>query len=208
MIRFRFFLNFAKEEAWLSEMARQGWELTNVFFGYHFRRAEPQNAVIRIDFRVFSSQSEFDNYIALFEDSGWQHIAGRPGSGTQYFKRVSEDSSEDIFSDDLSRAARYRRFSHLWLGTAVFIAVILLALSITGAADLRALIEPRRFYLTPGLWERTGDAFWRAFWFETPFAVFRAVILYSQPVLLALYLYAALKSLYLFRKEKKHVSAE
>lgn len=224
MIKYRFFLDFAKEEAWLREMARQGWELTGVSFGYHFRQTEPQDAVIRIDFRQFTGQDEYLNYRTLFEDSGWQHIAGSLKSGVQYFKRVRSGSNlsapggpgeagaddsqpEDIFSDQLSRAERYRRISRFWLTMALVFLVILLALGLTGASDLRALVQPSRFYLTPGLWERSGEAFWSAFWFETPFALFRALLLYSFPVSLVLYFTFAIKSYRLYEKEKNHVSA-
>jgi hypothetical protein len=207
MIRYRFFLNFDKEEAWLNEMARQGWELTGVGLGYQFRAAEPQPAEIRIDFRVFASQDKFIDYITMFEDSGWQHVAGSKNKGVQYFKRMSAGSSEDIFSDALSRAERYKRLSNLWFSMAVVFLLLLATLGITGAADLRALVQPARFYLTPGLWERTGAAFWQAFWFETPFSLFRAVLLYSFPFSLACYLIFALKSYRLFNKEKNHVTA-
>jgi len=36
-----------------------------------------------------------------------------------------------------------------------------------------ALINPKVLYYTPGLWERSGFDFWRAFLFETPFALMR-----------------------------------
>jgi len=203
MIRYRFFLDYAKEEAWLNEMARQGWALTGVNFGYHFRPTEPQDTVIRIDFRAFATQAEFVNYRTLFEDSGWQHIVGTKNTGVQYFRRLSADSSEDIFSDELSRAERYRRSGSLWLSLAVALMVILVALGASGAMDLRALLEPKRLYFTPGLWDLSGNAFWQAFWFETPFALFRAVLLYSLPLMLVLYLSCMLKSNRLYQQGKK-----
>lgn len=204
MRRYRFFLDFAKEEEWLSEMARQGWELTGTGFGYRFRKTDPQETVIRIDFRIFASQDEFLNYRAMFEDSGWQHIAGSRTSGAQYFKRMSSSSSEDIFSDDLSRAERYRRLSRMWISLSVVSLVFILLLVSTGSIDLRALVQPKLFYLTHGLWEKSGAAFWEAFWFETPFALFRAVLVYSLPLSLALYLAFAFKSNRLYQQEKKH----
>jgi len=203
MIRYKLFLNFAKEEAWLSEMARQGWELTEIrMAGYHFRPAAPQEALIRMDFRTFSTADEFANYVTLFADSGWQHLAGTRSSGAQYFRRTAPDSSADIFSNALSRAERYRRMANMWLVLAVSLMILVTAVAATGAMDVRAMIEPRRFYLTPGLWERQGEAFWQAFWFETPFALFRAVLMYALPVSLSLYLASALHASRLYRKEK------
>lgn len=206
MIRYRLFLDFAKEEAWLSEMARQGWELTGFYLGYHFKEVKPQDTLIRIDFRQFSRRDEFLNYVTLFEDSGWQHIAGSTSSGSQYFKRLSADSSEDIFSDRLSRAERYKRLSHFWLFMALFFLMMMVAISASGAWDWRALLQPSRLYLTPGLWEKSGLAFWRAFLFETPFALFRAVLLFGFPLTMIPYLVLAMKSNSLYRKEKENVA--
>ncbi|WP_461615658.1 hypothetical protein [Clostridium sp. Marseille-QA1073] len=31
------------------------------------------------------------------------------------------------------------------------------------------------FFLTPGLWEREGAEFWKAFWFEFPFMLMRVL---------------------------------
>lgn len=210
MIRLKFFIDFSKEEKWLAEMARQGWELCKVGFGYEFRAVEPQEAVIRIDYRMFASQDSFTNYCTLFEDSGWRHIAGSRNSGVQYFKRLPAGSagsvpSEDIFSDELSRAERYKRIARIWLGVSGAILVILVGMGISGAADLRALIQPARFYLTPGLWERSGADFWQAFWFETPFALFRAGLLYSYPISLVCFLILIVKSHRLYHKEKNNV---
>lgn len=212
MNRYKLFIDFAREEKWLADMARQGWELNGVGVGYQFKATRPEPAAYRIDYRVFASQAEFVNYVTLFEDSGWQHVAGGRNNGAQYFKRLSAGGdapapAEDIFSDALSRAERYKRFSHLWLALAAAFLVILSALAASGAADLRALVQPGRFYLTPGLWERTGAAFWQAFWFETPFALFRAALLYSFPLSLACYLAFAIQSHRLYQKEKNRVSA-
>lgn len=82
MWRLKFFLDFEKEEKWLEEMAWKGYQLESNTFGYTFRYTEPEDATIRIDHRVFSRKSEFMNYCTLFEDSGWEHIAGNRWSGT------------------------------------------------------------------------------------------------------------------------------
>lgn len=206
MIRLKFFLDFAKEEAWLTEMARQGYQLVNVGLGYYFQRVEPQDTQIRIDHRVFGNQTEFVNYCTLFEDYGWQHLAGTKISGVQYFKRLPNASGEDIFSDELSRAQRFKRVSWVWLVCAGLMLFTIIQLTFTHAIDLKAIINPKLFYLTPHLWEKTGDAFQRAFWFETPFALFRAAMLYFFPIALIVYLAFAFKSYHLYQKGKKNVS--
>lgn len=97
MWRLKFFLDFEKEEKWLEEMAWKGYQLKSDTFGYRFRIAEPEDTKIKIDHRVFNRRSDFINYCTLFEDSGWKHIAGKWWSGTQYFKKVDEESEDDIF---------------------------------------------------------------------------------------------------------------
>ena len=202
MRTFRLFTNYAAEEKWLSEMARKGYQLTGVDFGYVFRRGEPQEAIIRIDHRIFNHKDDFANYCTLFEDSGWQHIAGTTNTGTQYFRKLSPDSSEDIFSDRDSKAERYKRLARMWLSFCIGSVPFLVSLSLTGAIDFRAILDPRRLYLTPGLWSFEGQKFQQAFWFETPFAVFRALLLYSFPLLVMGYAFFAYQAHRLYKKEK------
>ena len=54
MIKYRYFLDFEKEEQWLNRMARQGYEFTgkNMFSGYSFRRSQPKETCIRIDYHL------------------------------------------------------------------------------------------------------------------------------------------------------------
>jgi len=63
--------------------------------GYTFAPAPPQTATIRIDYRTFNDQISFADYLALFEDSGWRHLAGTRRSGTQYFLRLRADAATD-----------------------------------------------------------------------------------------------------------------
>lgn len=48
--------------------------------------------------------------------------------------------------------------------------------------------DPKALYYTPGLWEKTGAAFWTAFLFETPFALGRGFAWLLFPLLIGLYL--------------------
>ena len=207
MFIFKLFLDYAREEKWLNEMAQKGYCLEKVTIGYHFRPSEPEDARIRIDFRYFRDHAEYINYCTMFEDSGWKHIAGSQHTGVQYFKRVSEAANEEIFSDTESRAQRYIRASRIWVYFALFVLFFMVVLISTGSWDFRALINPRFFYLTPGLWEKTGTSFWNAFWFETPFALFRAGLLYFYPVSIVIYLMMAFKSRRLYEASKKEQSA-
>jgi hypothetical protein len=100
--------NDDKEEAWLSEMSRQGFHLKRVSIAtYYFEQGEPENFTYRLDYRSLKSK-EKDTYLQLFEDAGWEHIGNM--NGWVYF-RIKADSGEepDIFSDAESKTGKYQR---------------------------------------------------------------------------------------------------
>lgn len=175
-------------------MAKQGWELCGKSFIYEFRKVEPNNTTIKIDYRTFENNRDYEDYLALFKDSGWEHIAGSKYSGTQYFKTVDENGDADIFSDAPSKAARYRRLSNMYLITAISYLPVLIALITTKAIDVSWFLNPKLLYYTPGLWERTGADFWKGFLFETPFAVMRGFALMFFPLLILFYLAFVIKA--------------
>ncbi|MFF2480244.1 DUF2812 domain-containing protein [Paenibacillus sp. NPDC058071] len=197
MRKYRFFTKFEKEEQWLNEMARNGYKLTGKQLGYRFELADPENANIRIDYRKFKSRSAYEDYRALFEDSGWEHAAGGKDSGYQYFRRrpmQNGSKDEHIFSDEGSKAGRYKRVSHMYLLLALLYIPIFAVMIWTGMIEGAAYVNPKALYFTPGLWEKTGAGFWGAFLFETPFALFRGAIWLFLPATIVLYLGFALKA--------------
>lgn len=175
MKKFKFFLRFDKEERWLEKMAGQGWALSGKSVFYEFQKSSPENQTIRIDFKGAKSEEDFIDYCTLFEDSGWKHIAGTKSSGTQYFRKIDENSTEDIFSDTLSRAGRYKRLADMWLFCAIIFIPLLLSMKTGGWINTDALLAPKEWYLTPGLWKLNGISFLWAFLFETPFALMRGI---------------------------------
>lgn len=194
MKKWKFFINLEREEEWLNHMAKQGYKLVKKSFGYQFEPAEAEDAIIKIDYRTFKRKEDFEDYRALFEDSGWKHIWGTKHSGYQYFKKVDPNGSEDIFSDVDSKAARYKRMSEMWFLSAVCYIPIFVILMYSGSIDVKALVNPKLLYFTPGLWEKTGAEFWSAFLFETPFALFRGVLWLFFPLMILLYLVFAFKA--------------
>lgn len=173
--RFRLFFDFDREERWLAAMAGEGFMLVGRSCPglYRFRRSDPENTVIRIDHRYFRKKRDFADYKVLFEDSGWKHIAGGRYSGTQYFRKLNSSALDDIFSDRASKAGRYRRWSSISLSLAAALLPLAVVMLILDHVNCRALLNPRLLYQTPGLWEKTSADFWRAFLFETPFALLR-----------------------------------
>ncbi|MGG2199999.1 MULTISPECIES: DUF2812 domain-containing protein [Paenibacillus] len=204
MKKYKFFTNFDEEENWLNDMARQGYRFTKkTSFGYEFEPEKPENATIKMDYRTFKKREDFEDYCALFEDSGWEHITGTKSSGYQYFKKADKQGSEEIFSDVDSKAGRYKRLSDMWAALACSFIPILAALISTDAIDPGVLLDPKSLYYTPGLWDLNGAAFWRGFLFETPFALFRGFFWLIFPVMIMTYLYFAFKANKQYKKTQE-----
>lgn len=170
MKQFKIFWDFEAEEKYLKDMAAKGYFLKKYspFGVYHFQKAEPQAINYKIDYRLFKKKEDFLNYITLFEDAGWKHVYGTKYSGNQYFYPIHEAAGTEIFSDKISAATRYKtQYTLCMVNVIGFIAYLLMLFATTGG-DLTQLL-----FLTPGLWERTGGAFWSAFFFELPFVILR-----------------------------------
>jgi len=200
MNKFKIFLNFQKEEKWLEHMASQGWQLKRQNIFYTFESTPPEQANIKIDYRVFTKKRDFLDYLSLFEDCGWRHIAGTKNSGNQYFMRIGESSDGDIFSDATSRAGRYKRASNMMLsGVIVFLPLIIIAIS-EGTFGIDTFLNPKALYYTPGLWEMSGSEFWFRFLFETPFALMRGFSWSISLLFVLIYLFLTIKSWMIYRK--------
>lgn len=176
MKRIKLFFNLDKEEKWLNDMLQQGWALSRKDFRYEFDKVnDKNNRSIKIDYRTFKSKKDWEDYILLFQDSGWRHIVGGKSSGKQYFSKEDKNASADIFSDQISKADRYKRMVNVWMSLATSHLVIAFTLCQTNTIDIESVLNPRSFFLTPNLWEMTGNSFWKAFLFEIPFALGRGL---------------------------------
>jgi hypothetical protein len=130
-------------------MAKQGYQLEDTSFGYKFNITKPEDATIKIDYRKFKKQENFIDYCTLFEDSGWKHIVGKKRSGTQYFKKIDGKSEDDIFSDKISKAGKYKRLSEMFIEMGISYLPILVALISIDIINIHALFNPKLLYLTP-----------------------------------------------------------
>ncbi|HSG45349.1 MAG TPA: DUF2812 domain-containing protein [Anaerolineales bacterium] len=102
-----------KEEAWLGKMAREGWHLKKLGFPnkYKFESGDPRKDRYRMDF--MADRKNYQNYLQLFQDAGWEHI-GKLG-GWQYFRtRKDRNDAPEIYTDTDSKIQKYQRlFSYL-----------------------------------------------------------------------------------------------
>jgi len=199
MKKTKFFFNLDKEEEWLNDMAQQGLVLSKKGIKYTFDQVNDKR-LIKIDYRTFKSKKDLEDYILLFEDSGWKHLAGNKNSGKQYFMKKEAHANEDIFSDQRSKAERYKRMSDVWLNSAIAYIPIVVLLYQMKMIDIGSILNPRSLYLTPGLWELTGSSFWKAFLFETPFALGRGFVWLLFPILIILYIVFIIKARMEYKK--------
>jgi hypothetical protein len=206
MKKFKIFWNFDEEEKYLNGMAAQGYILKkySIFGFYHFENGKPQNLNYKIDYRTFKNKEEYDNYITLFEDAGWKHVYGTKISGNQYFLPMNEKAGTDIFSDRVSAAARYKTLYNICIANVICFFSYLFVLLVTTEGDLSKI-----GFLTPGLWERTGKAFWSAFFFELPFVILRIVPPVFMAIIAVFYCYWGFKAKRFYKlninEENSHV---
>ncbi|MDR3072071.1 MAG: DUF2812 domain-containing protein [Clostridiales Family XIII bacterium] len=176
MKKIKAFVDMEKEEAYLNTMAQKGWALVkySAFSVYTFRKIQPTSSNYRVDYRAFRYKEDLEEYKAMFEDSGWVHVCGSRRSGSQYFlPKTDATQDEDIFSDLASKAARYKRWYRSALG-GVLISIPLFAVAIAnGKLFGYSYFDPSTWFLTPGLWEKSGSDFWSAFFLELPFVILR-----------------------------------
>ena len=173
MRKLKMFTDYDDEEKWLSEMSIAGWKLVNKNFFYKFEKNDEENINYAVDFQDYMSRADYINYITMFEDFGWKHIAGSRFGGEQYFVNESDERGDSIFSDRESSAKRYRKKGIQSLISAITF-MILYLITIPNN-NFGYILNPKSAFLTPGLWERTGGAFWGAFLFELPFAALRFI---------------------------------
>lgn len=211
MKKLRLFLDYEKEEKWLYAMAQKGWALKSVLFTYTFRKTASEDTSIRVDFRLFKHKKDYTDYITLFDDSGWQHIAGYKSIGIHYFKKTREQANENIFSDATSKAGRYKRASEMWLMMFVCYIPIIFSLYISTIPGLVSaqhasshhslLNDLKSLYYTPDLWQMHGTRFWQHFLFETPFVLLRTIPVILLIIFLFQFLIFAFRCRSLYKKQ-------
>jgi len=101
--------NFEKEQTWLEEQAREGWLLERKSFNYHFIKSEPQEMVYRVDYYSITDKKKKEEYMTIFEESGWEFVHG--SSGWNYFRIPTDQFDVDIYSDPQSRIEQLKRIS-------------------------------------------------------------------------------------------------
>lgn len=96
-----------KEEIWLREMAQKGWVLENyTFLTYTFYKSETKDYIYKLDYKRINN-SEMGEYLKIFEDAGWEHVA--EFLGWHYFRSEADECLlPEIYSDTNSKVQKYK----------------------------------------------------------------------------------------------------
>lgn len=183
MKKWNLFLDLDTEEAWLNHMQATGYRLVDVHLYSHRYTFAPvdsgESPAVRIDFRNQGmSKRDYQDYRQLFADSGWTWIAGSRHGGMQYFEQADMAVAPDIFSDQASKVRNRQQASYYSLFFGLLFFAYAGYMIYTQFGNWSGIFNAKSWYLTPGLWQMSGGVFWRAWLFETPFALMRIIPIY------------------------------
>ncbi|MEY9971375.1 hypothetical protein ABH966_001748 [Lysinibacillus sp. RC46] len=107
---YRFFLDYEKEEAWVNDMAEQGWHLKRTMVGYFiFEKGEPGQYIYRNELVKGKKQDYFD-----FLETMNIEFVSKFGVWAYYRKKKSEGPFE-LFSDSSSKIKYLTLISRLFI---------------------------------------------------------------------------------------------
>ncbi|ARJ51144.1 DUF2812 domain-containing protein [Staphylococcus lutrae] len=163
------FFDPLKEERWLNDQLQQGYRLAkvSVFGNYYFEKTD-ESHIVRLDYQEIYSRQKMNDYLALYESFGWEHVHGYRGGCTNQYWMKAGDKTEVLFSDRESLSNYYNR----WLKYLNGMFLVFFILFMTNLTQSHFKWD---IFLTPGLWEKEGAEFWFAYLFELPFAMMRIV---------------------------------
>ncbi len=171
-VRHTYFVHqYEQEEAFLSEMAREGWHFVNLHKGiptkYEFIKGEPVDYIYQLDY--VTTEEDTEDYHQLFSDAGWDEVfswIGFYGATWYYFRRIrTNDKETKIFTDAQSK---YQMYEKLWKKYSLFL-FISLYLEFNGIRSFVSILERSGFTSVLGI---------LAIIFSSIFLVFSLFIIY------------------------------
>lgn len=163
--KLRIFFDIEKEEKWLNEQLAKGFRCTKISsLGVYTFEETDKKHVMRLDYRDRMKKEKHLEYTDMYEDFGWSSIDGSKLVGIRYWQKEA-DGHDELFSDRESLAKYYQRLMgySFWLGITMFCIVAMYFFN-----------QDYSLY-HDGLWRMEGSLFWKAFIFETPFALLKAL---------------------------------
>ncbi len=111
MTKWKVFLSYQheKEELWLNEMSRSGWNLISNpgFCNYTFTNNDNKRYVYRLDY--YNSKKNDMEMISFYKDLDWNFI-GKLFNGWYYFKQEEgQQSGNVLYTDNRSKISFFKR---------------------------------------------------------------------------------------------------
>jgi len=112
----KIYYNFEKEERWLNSLAAKGLALTDYSWcRYVFEDKTPGEYTYRIELLDhLATHPESRRYIEFVESTGAECVTTY--MRWAYFRKKAADGPFELYSDNASRIAHYRRVRAFWLG--------------------------------------------------------------------------------------------
>ncbi|MET4560199.1 hypothetical protein ABIA69_001343 [Lysinibacillus parviboronicapiens] len=130
---YRFFMDYEKEEAWVNDMAAQGWHLQKTYLGYFvFEQGESGQYIYRNEWINGRTQDYFDflqsmNIECVSKFAGWA-----------YYRKKAVDGPFELFSDAPSKINSLKSMNRLFIPLAllnVVMGILNITLGITGSSQ-------------------------------------------------------------------------
>lgn len=120
MVKFRWYYDKDKEEAWLNEMAAEGFAMTRFRFGFYwFEDCEPGEYIYQIDlFTENKGSMTHREYISLIQDTGAEYVCS--WGWWRIFRRKAKLGSFRLYTDASSRLEQYRRIFRFFRNVGIF----------------------------------------------------------------------------------------
>ena len=113
-VRYRFYLDYEKEEKWINEMAAQGWHLKKFLLGsFTFTKGEPGAYIYRNEFITGKSLKEKKDYFQFLSDSGITII--HEFGGWVYMKKAAAEGPFELYTDTASKIDYFKRMLNIFL---------------------------------------------------------------------------------------------
>ena len=110
MIKFRLYYDKDKEEEFLNNMSKRGYELVDFFLGFYtFKKCEPNEYTHKVDLVRNKNKEELEEYLELLKDSGVV-LVRRWGPWAIFKKR----GKFELYTDKESQIKQYTQIRNMF----------------------------------------------------------------------------------------------
>lgn len=110
LVKYRFYVDFEKEERWVNDMVQQGWHLKKFRpFRYTFRKGQQGEYIYRNEML----ENNKNDYLDFLQDSGVEVVC--KFGGWAYFRKKALEGPFVLYTDSTSKINYYNRILSLFI---------------------------------------------------------------------------------------------